>query len=75
VKLSQVKVGSKVKINDFGTDCELALILLGMGLLPGDVVEVVQRAPFGSPLAIKKSTGHFFALRGSQAHCISVSEE
>lgn len=72
MKLSQARVGAKVKVTHLGEDKELALILLGLGLVPGDVVEVVQKAPFGSPIALKKNTGHYFALRGTQAQAVAV---
>ncbi len=72
MKLSQAKIGAKLKIINLGEDQELGLILLGMGLLPGDEVEIMQKAPFGSPIALKKNTGHYFAIRQAQANAVEV---
>ena len=41
--------------------------LLALGILPGDSVELIGRAWFGSPLAIKLGNSNFIALRREQA--------
>ena len=47
--LAQLKKGQKGIIADVNID-EIPLKLLEMGCLPGNVVELVQIAPFGDPL-------------------------
>ncbi len=53
-------------------DAELGLRLTELGFLPGESVQVVARAAFGGPLAVRIGTATF-ALRTSEAAGIRVS--
>ncbi|HAZ14468.1 MAG: hypothetical protein A2X86_00225 [Bdellovibrionales bacterium GWA2_49_15] len=48
--------------------------LLALGVLPGDDVELIGRAWFGSPLAIKLGKSNFIALRREHASQIILEE-
>lgn len=48
--------------------------LAELGLRPGAVVEVVRRAPFGGPLAVRVS-GTLLAMRPVDAALVLVTEE
>jgi ferrous iron transport protein A len=43
--------------------------LLSMGILPGSVIEVVRKAPFGGTFYVKVN-GYNFALRSNELSCI-----
>lgn len=45
----QLKIGQQAIIKDFDID-EIPLKLIEMGCLPGNLVEILQIAPFGDPL-------------------------
>lgn len=47
--ISHLKKGEKARIKDFDVEA-IPLKLLEMGCLPGNVVELLQIAPFGDPL-------------------------
>ena len=47
--ISHLKKGEKALIREFDVEA-IPLKLLEMGCLPGNVVELIQIAPFGDPL-------------------------
>ncbi len=50
--LSKVKVGTCGTIREFTND-HMASKMLSMGILPGKVLKLIRRAPFGGGLYIK----------------------
>jgi Fe2+ transport system protein FeoA len=70
--LSNVSIGKKVKISEFKNDTETKLFLMSLGVLPGDEIEVISRAPFGDPIFLKHFDTNFFAIRKNQAKFIEV---
>lgn len=72
-RLSNLKKGQKGIIINWNSDMEYKSILLSMGILPGDEIEVVNKSLFGSPIYFKHGESTFFALRKSQADLIEVS--
>lgn len=72
-KLSTLKKGQKGIIVTWNSDMEYKSILLSMGILPGDEIEVVNKSLFGSPIYFKHGESTFFALRKNQADLIEVS--
>jgi ferrous iron transport protein A len=50
----------------------LSLRLFEMGLLPGEVVELENIAPFGDPIAIRVGD-YKMCLRLAEANCIEVN--
>ena len=65
-----LKKGEKAVIKDFDIDI-VPLKLLEMGCLPGNVVELLQIAPFGDPLYLNINGSHV-AIRVETAREIEV---
>jgi ferrous iron transport protein A len=70
--LSNINTGKKAKIIGFKNDIETKLFLLSLGVLPGDEIEVISKAPFGDPIFLKHFEKNFFAIRKNQAKFIEV---
>lgn len=68
--IAELKIGQKGIISDFNID-EIPLKLLEMGCLPGNVVELIQIAPFGCPLYFNVNDSHV-AIRLETAKEITV---
>lgn len=68
--LNILKKGEKAIIKDFDVDA-VPLKLLEMGCLPGNVVELLQIAPFGDPLYLNIN-GSYVAIRVETAKEIEV---
>lgn len=62
------KKGIVHQFNDEKVSCKL----LSMGVLPGSVIEVVRKSPFGGSYYIKVN-GYNFALRANELDCILVN--
>ncbi len=72
--LSSLKSGMKAKIQAYPENSHEVIKLLSLGILPGDVVEIIRKAPFG-PISVKHCNNTFFALRRSHAKKILVKLE
>ena len=72
MKLSEAKVGQKVEIKSFEND-EMVLKLMEMGCLPGEIVSIENKAPWGDPISIIVS-GYHLSLRRDEADKIFVEE-
>ncbi|MEY4963026.1 MULTISPECIES: FeoA family protein [Flavobacterium] len=68
--LNTLKKGEKATIKEFDVDA-VPLKLLEMGCLPGNVVELLQIAPFGDPLYLNINGSHV-AIRVETAKEIEV---
>ena len=68
--INSLKKGEKAIIKDFDIDT-IPLKLLEMGCLPGNVVELLQVAPFGDPLYLNINGSHL-AIRIETAKEIEV---
>ena len=68
--IHSLKKGEKAIIKDFDVDA-VPLKLLEMGCLPGNVVELLQIAPFGDPLYLNINGSHV-AIRIETAKEIEV---
>ena len=55
--IHSLKKGEKAIIKDFDIDA-VPLKLLEMGCLPGNIVELLQIAPFGDPLYLDINGSH-----------------
>lgn len=69
--LSELKKG-QIAIIESINDEELAVKLMEMGCLPGETVELLHKAPFGDPLAIRVA-GYKLSLRVSEAASVIVN--
>ena len=68
--MHSLKKGEKAIIKDFDIDT-VPLKLLEMGCLPGNMVELLQVAPFGDPLFLNINGSHV-AIRVETAKEIAV---
>ncbi|NPA53191.1 MAG: ferrous iron transport protein A [Aquificae bacterium] len=71
MKLTEIESGKECRIKALKVEPELKKKLLELGLFPGQVVSVVQKAPFGGPVKIKVKD-YCLALRPSEAEKIEV---
>jgi ferrous iron transport protein A len=69
--ISSLKKGEKARIEAFDVEA-IPLKLLEMGCLPGNVVELLQIAPFGDPLYLNINGCHL-AIRQETAREIEVT--
>ncbi len=69
--ISNLKKGEKALIKEFDVEA-IPLKLLEMGCLPGNVVELLQIAPFGDPLYLNINGCHL-AIRLETASEIEVT--
>ena len=70
MNLSEVRVGTKVKIKSFATN-EIVIKLMEMGCLPEEDITVWKKAPFGDPIYLIVA-GYSLSLRKDEAEQINV---
>lgn len=69
--LSELKTGQIATIVKFRSE-EIFLKLMEMGCLPGEKIEVVQKALFNDPMSVSVA-GYLLSLRTDEAQHIIVS--
>ena len=71
--LNHIEKGVPAIIQAVGGEGTVRLHLLGMGLIPGATVEIVDRAPSGDPIQLQVS-GYALSLRKEDAAAITVKQ-
>lgn len=71
-RLSEINVGKRALIIDFEKD-DIVINLMEMGCLPGEIVTIEKKAPWGDPISITVS-GYLLSLRLNEAEKIIVEE-
>ena len=71
MRLSEAVVGSKVRIRGVYFPPSMQNRILGLGFVPGTVVEVIRSAPLGDP-RVYKVRGKLITLRNDEASYIEV---
>ena len=71
--IANLKVGERGIIEDISID-NIPLSLLEMGCLPGESVELLQRAPLKDPLYIRVNGSHL-AIRTETASQILITKK
>jgi ferrous iron transport protein A len=71
-RLSEIQTGKKAIILSFERD-DITLKLMEMGCLPGEIVSIEKKAPWGDPISILIS-GYKLSLRANEAEKILVEE-
>jgi len=71
--LEQIPIGSRVVISSIEGNDQLAKRLLEMGVMEGEEIEVVAKAPLGDPVEIRLSY-QSISLRIIEARRIFVSQ-
>ena len=69
--VADLRIGEEAVIESF-SDAEMALKLMEMGCLPGEVIKVERLAPWGDPMAIEVQ-GYTLSLRIEEADTILVN--
>jgi ferrous iron transport protein A len=72
MRLSDLKQGEKAIIKNF-TSPDLALKLMEMGCLPGEIIVIEQIAPLGDPISIRVA-GYSLSLRLNEAEHIILEK-
>ena len=72
ILLSNLKVGEQGTIHHFNDEI-IALKLMEMGCLPGEMVTLERLAPMGDPIAISVA-GYSLSLRKSEAACVVLEQ-
>lgn len=68
--IAQLEIGERAIIKDFDVNL-IPLKLIEMGCLPGNIVQLLQVAPFGDPLFLDINDSHL-AIRLETAMMIDV---
>ncbi len=68
--IAQLEIGERAIIKDFDVNF-IPLKLIEMGCLPGNIVQLLQVAPFGDPLFLDINDSHL-AIRLETASMIDV---
>ena len=71
-RLSQIETGKKAVIISLEND-DILLKLMEMGCLPGEIISIEKKAPWGDPISITIS-GYQLSLRANEAEKILVEE-
>jgi len=71
VRLSEAAVGTKVRIVNTHFPPDLQNRILGLGFVPGSIVEVIREAPLGDP-KVYLVKGKMVTLRNDEASLIEV---
>ena len=71
ITLNKLEIGQPAVIETVGGEGAMRLHLLGMGLIPGAGVKVVDKAPTGDPIQLQVS-GYALSLRKADAAAITV---
>lgn len=69
--ITELQVGSTAVISEF-SNCHVACKLMAMGLLPGSVISLQRKSPFGGAFYIK-SKNHYVALRSHEAQSVLLT--
>jgi ferrous iron transport protein A len=69
--LAELSPGRAARVLEVTGQDNLRLRLLEMGFVPGTLVQIVKRAPFGDPLELRVRGGHI-SLRRAEAARIGV---
>jgi ferrous iron transport protein A len=71
--LSELKFGQKATITSIEhSNPSLISRIMALGLVPGEQVELLHRAPLGDPLQIKAGST-YISVRRADSSCISIS--
>jgi len=72
MKLSELRPGQSAIVSELCHEATVSGRLMEMGLIPGEVVEVIRRAPFGDPVEYR-IRGVRISMRSTDAACVTVT--
>ena len=71
--LYDININSKAKIHSLSVNHESSFRLSEMGLIPGSIVRVIKKNPFGGPIQLKLND-YYLAIRKEDAKMIFISQ-
>lgn len=71
VALSELRAGESGTITGFVSENPITARLMQLGVLEGEHVDVIRRAPAGDPIEIR-ILGYSLSLRGAEASLVRV---
>ena len=74
MSLEKASVGDKVLLCDFTSSESVYFKFISLGILPGDTLTIMGKAPFGGPISVKHGSQTFFALRKKEAVDIYIDK-
>ena len=74
LRLADLTPGTSAIVTAISGASRIASRLMEMGFVPGVVVQVLRRAPFGGPIQYRVHNGSI-SMRFSEAACISVTHD
>ena len=74
LNLSKIKKGSKVKVISFDNKLQAKPLMVGLGILQGDIIDLVSESFLGSPITVRLVDGETVALRVGEASLINVEK-
>lgn len=74
VTLAELRAGESGTITGFISENAVTARLMQLGVLEGEHVDVIRRAPAGDPIEIR-ILGYSLSLRGSEASLVRVDTE
>jgi ferrous iron transport protein A len=72
--LADMKTGQESKIHSVGTENQLGQRLMALGFLPGQVLKLVKKAPFGDPILVEIGS-RMVSMRKAEARQVIVAHE
>ncbi len=72
--LAEMKPGQESTIHAVGSEIQSGQRLMALGFLPGQVLRLLKRAPFGDPLLVEIGS-RVISMRKAEARRIIVSPE
>lgn len=69
--LAELKTGDSARVIGFTTDDPQTHRLMQLGVIEGETVRIVRRAPAGDPIEIN-ILGYALSLRGAEARTVLV---
>lgn len=74
MKLNELSLGDLAQVESINVESRLLKRLNALGLLPGTLIELSHKAPFGDPLVIT-FRGFSLAIRKKDAQLILVNKK
>ena len=71
LRLADLTPGTSAIVSAISGASRIATRLMEMGFVPGTMVEVLRRAPFGGPVQYRVH-GTSISMRSTEAACVSV---
>jgi Fe2+ transport system protein FeoA len=73
MKLSDLKPGESGVVTGLCGEARLSARLMEMGVIPGRLIEVIRKAPFGDPVEYRVC-GVRISMRSADAACVEMTE-